>query len=530
MRLKFLSLTLCCAVLTISAQDIYKVEQLSSSDLTGTARFVGMGGAMNALGADMSTMGSNPAAIGLYRKNDVALTAALNGQPNGQDFFDRGKLHMSFDQMGMVYAMRLRGSAWKFVNFGINYQKRRNLKNFLGIDLFSTGGLSQSWQMMDLAYTDHWLDLSGREDCNSTTPLTILGYDTQMIEPVRGADGSIEEYIPSDAETYSYRRAQWGGTHQFDFNLSFNWNDQVYFGATFGAYDVSHHSAMLYNEEIRTGEIGDLGQHVIAPNPYQLVNQEELTGSGFDFKMGLILRPIEESPFRIGLSFSTPTWFDLTQNAYAKMTSPYECTQDGHTYPTTTNDTEINDYDYRIRTPWRLQVSMATTVGTSLALDAEYEYSDLGTAAISYPDGSYLSGHKDQALTDEAKHFLQPTHTFRAGAELRAAGGVYLRLGYNYVSRPMKRDAYLNLFTASDSYWYNTNTDYVNLSDINRVTAGLGLRGKHWYADLSYQYQKQLAEVSPFHVPEAGSEINRLEPAKFNLNRQSAALTVGYKF
>ena len=52
---------------TLQAQDIYKVETFSGSDLNGTARFVGMGGAMNALGADLSTMGSNPAGIGMFR-------------------------------------------------------------------------------------------------------------------------------------------------------------------------------------------------------------------------------------------------------------------------------------------------------------------------------------------------------------------------------------------------------------------------------------------------------------------------------
>ena len=73
------ALTLCGG---LHAQDIYKVESLSGSDLNGTARFVGMGGAMSALGADISTMGSNPAAIGMFRRSDVAFTASATIQPN----------------------------------------------------------------------------------------------------------------------------------------------------------------------------------------------------------------------------------------------------------------------------------------------------------------------------------------------------------------------------------------------------------------------------------------------------------------
>ena len=60
------------------AQDIYQVGELSTTDLNGTARYVGMGGAMGALGGDLSVMSSSPAAIGLYRRNDLAVTASLS--------------------------------------------------------------------------------------------------------------------------------------------------------------------------------------------------------------------------------------------------------------------------------------------------------------------------------------------------------------------------------------------------------------------------------------------------------------------
>lgn len=57
--------------------DTYIGAQLSNEDLNGTARYVGMGGAMEALGADISTIGSNPAGIGLFRKSQVSDRLAL---------------------------------------------------------------------------------------------------------------------------------------------------------------------------------------------------------------------------------------------------------------------------------------------------------------------------------------------------------------------------------------------------------------------------------------------------------------------
>lgn len=54
------------AMATASAQNAYDAEKLLGNDLNGTARFVGMGGAMGALGGDISVMSSNPAGIGIF--------------------------------------------------------------------------------------------------------------------------------------------------------------------------------------------------------------------------------------------------------------------------------------------------------------------------------------------------------------------------------------------------------------------------------------------------------------------------------
>ena len=53
------------ATLTVSAQETYENARLMETDLNGTARYVAMGGAMDALGADISTISTNPAGIGL---------------------------------------------------------------------------------------------------------------------------------------------------------------------------------------------------------------------------------------------------------------------------------------------------------------------------------------------------------------------------------------------------------------------------------------------------------------------------------
>ena len=51
----------------VSAQTVYDAANIANKDLNGTARFVSMGGAMGALGGDISTIATNPAGIGIYR-------------------------------------------------------------------------------------------------------------------------------------------------------------------------------------------------------------------------------------------------------------------------------------------------------------------------------------------------------------------------------------------------------------------------------------------------------------------------------
>lgn len=529
---KYLTLALLGLIsVPMSAQDIYKIENFAGEDLNGTARFVGMGGSMGSLGADISTMGTNPAGVGLYRRSDVAMSAGFSSQPNARDFANRGKTQASFDQAGFVYAMRLSSDDnLKFINMGFNYHKRRNMKGFVGVDNFMTGGLSQTMQMLDLTYvTNGYLDLSKNDDRALTTPLTLLGYDTQLLEKQVDENGKVTGYLPVNSQSYNYARASWGGVQQYDFNLSLNWNDQIYAGFTFGLYNVDIHNRTDYVEMIIDPD--NAGQL----HEYYTSNMEALTGTGYDVKLGVILRPIEESPFRIGVAVHTPIFYDLTSSQYLYADSPYNQFDENGDFVANHSEKsmDLGDNDYKIRTPWKFNLSMATTVGNFLALNAEYEYRDFAASQVRYPnyDGYWSRSDKDEALSNEAKKYLKSVSTIKLGAELRAADNLFIRAGYNYETAPMSKDAFLNLFTQSPSYYYSANTDYLNLSAINRFTCGLGYRGKHAYFDIAYQYQKQSGDFYAFHLPtETSNTVNRLAASKVDLNRHQMLFTLGYKF
>lgn len=516
MKLKYIFIT--AALLNMfcaSAQDIYTMESVTSEDLNGTARFIGMGGAMSALGADISTMGTNPAGIGLYRSADVATSLSLNALAEGQKFDEHGKTRMSYDQAGIVYPIKMGNGSMRFFNVGFNYHKRKNFKSLIGADQLLANGASQTWEMADVS--SYW------GGTNKGTPLSNAGYQTCLYEKSGEEDDSeYEQYNVYNGVNNSYRKWVTGGIQQYDFNMSTNISDRYYFGITFGVYNVDVDSYSGYMENLALNDGTSVGE-------YHLTNARSLSGNGIDFKFGTIIYPIEGSSFRVGLSFSTPVWYSLTANCTSQINS----TIGGKKYDIRT---EVGDHDFNIRTPWKFNISAGGTIGNFLALDAEYEYSDYSSASLSYDDGydewSWGGNQtKDRELNREASKYLKGVSTVRLGAEAKLDYGLSLRLGYNYVSTPIKSNALQNQFINSASIDYNTSTNYVNLGDINRYTVGLGYKAKHFYTDFAWQYQQQSGDFYAFTTQRGNpSETNEAPCTKLKLDRSQFLLTLGYKF
>ena len=101
-------LMICSALLAFPAmaQDTYENARLLGNDLNGTARYVGMGGAMEALGADLSTIRTNANAK-----------------------LDHSATKLSFDQIGFYRTMRTGQTS--YVNFAFNFSKGTNFNYFL---------------------------------------------------------------------------------------------------------------------------------------------------------------------------------------------------------------------------------------------------------------------------------------------------------------------------------------------------------------------------------------------------------------
>lgn len=552
------TLGLLAAAVPMSAQTVYDAAKITNKDLNGTARFVGMGGAMGALGGDISTIGTNPAGIGIYRSNDAMVSFGLSAYGTESNYMgykmNSDKTRASFDNVGFVLSSKIgNATALRYVNFGFNYHKAKSFyKN-----------MSMSGNLGDYTQTDYMAaQAGGIRDWSGdiyTDPevgwLSALGYDSYLITDLIAHDGqgSVPSgYVPyivngtqvknldgnlvyRTPEEYggmfwggngNFRSEERGGIDQYDFNISFNINDRVYLGMTIGAYAIDYSKYTFYDEDYGNGQ------------GYNLQSWNKIHGSGFDVKFGAIVRPFEYSPLRVGLAIHTPTYYNLDYKTNARLESDVlndlDITNESGIGSGVIGQYNVDTYDimkgdmvrqFRLQTPWTYNVSLGYTIGTALALGAEYEYQDYSSMKFKDQEGYSETFEYENSTTP----MMKGVSTIRLGAEYKVIPQFALRAGYNYTSAIFNNDAYKDLPYNS----IQTDTDFANTKALSNYTLGIGYRGSMFYADLAYKFSSYKEDFHPFinaYMDGDQLVIGSPEATKVKNTRSQVLLTLGLRF
>lgn len=534
---------LCLTLVPVTAQTVYDAAKIADKDLNGTARFVGMGGAMSALGGDISTIGTNPAGIGIYRSHDVMTSFSLSSFGTDANYMGNNlstsKMKGSYDNLGFVLSTKIGNkTTLRYVNFGFNYHKSNSFYGNMemGGDL---GNQSQSYYMAQQAagieswgnspYTDvniGWLSVLGYDGwliTDITTDKTGTPYLDEDGNQINDVNGNPLYRTPGvyyglyDNGNASYRSEQRGGIEQYDFNISFNIKDRVYLGLTLGTYSVDYNKYTTYGESYENGEY------------YSLTSNNQIVGAGFDVKVGAIIRPFEYSPLRVGLAVHTPTFYSLDYKTRAYVESSLYDPVTGKNEAASVATENIVDGDmireFRLQTPWLYNVSLGYTIGNSWALGAEYEYQDY--SSMEFRD---LQGFSDSfEFENSTTAMLKGVHTFRAGLEYKVIPQFAIRAGYNYRSALFNKDAFKDLPINS----IQTDTDFSNTQALNNYTVGIGYRGSMFYADLAYKFTSCKSDFYPFvnmNQTDNVLEITSPEATKVTDSRSQVLLTLGVRF
>ena len=512
----FFALLASMTALTATAQETYQDTKLIGNDLNGTARYVGMGGAMEALGADISTMTSNPAGTGFFSRTQVSVTGGLVWQNGVESNSVSGghKTNASFDQIGIVAPLKINGKPC--INVGFNYHKSRNFDQILT----ASGALSMASQnkLSAIKY-----DKVGEWGWNAI--------DANYKKILEKTDDQGKKYMDYyNGQAFDFGQYQHGYIGVYDFNISGAVSNNFYLGVTAGLHDVNYRSSSSYFEQLEQNTNGASAERL------------KIDGTGVDVKVGAIFLPVDGSPFRVGLYINSPVFYDLKLrgDAGSGFVQYSGNLSDNNSSAYIRNSC---NYEYKIYTPWKFGVSLGHTVGSYLALGATYEYSDYGSIDNRVIDGTYYdpwygdaydTSSSDDVMNAHTERTLKGVHTLKLGAEFKPLPTLALRAGYNWVSAVFDENGFRDGSLESPGSGYATSTDYTNWKATNRFTLGLGFQAsKKINLDLAYQYSHTNGDFYPFmsYYGDTNPDNNCIVRAtKVSHDRNQVMATLSYRF
>lgn len=396
-------------------QYAYDALRFSFPYYTGTARFVGMGGAMGALGSDISCIGANPAGLGFIRNTEFSVSPALFFNYTESDFegvkYSEDKFVFNFGNIGAVYSRRYnkdKTTGIQFLNVGLAYQRTNNFNNniyFTGTD--TTFSLAQRFTDAAQGFTPNVL----------TSDFERLAVNTLLIDTI-GNNSTYENrgLLPSDRKDFSRQNLNGGSTGDILLSGALNFSNKLFVGVTFGISFLSFRRENNYVE---------MDAYNLNPSFNQLSFKEvaDVSGFGINVKAGIIYKPIDW--FRVGFSFHSPTWFGISEDSYAELTTAFSTGQ----YVSRSN---IQPFDYNLTSPWKLQGSLGFLIVKKLAIGVEYEFADYTSINLRPSSNQFVieNNYIDTAFS--------ASHVIRLGAELKL-DPFKIRAGYNFQSDPFKK-------------------------------------------------------------------------------------------
>lgn len=528
------------------AQTAPDAFQLSRSDLRGTARYMSMGGAFTALGGDLSTLNNNPAGIGLYRKSEVGITMDIDMQgassQTSTQKTDVSQTKVYLNNIGYIGALRLTNETVPYFQWGASYGRVASFdRAYRGVN----GAMNTSLSNYIAGYTSKkgWTgsELTGTTDnyFSYQAPwLSMLAYNSYIMNAPSGSTGYSGMWQNGTTGTSTFDVVEKGYVDEYSINFGGNILNNVYFGIGFGVTDIEYSQSTYYTEDMSNARIPNQRPATSYDNPDDVVDNlvvdgvtngdggfgldsyKRITGTGFNFKAGVIVKPINE--LRIGLAIHTPTYYSLRQVSngtvdygYGYTSGPAKASYSG----------TPNDYvDFKLQTPWRLQAGIATVIGSKAIVSVDYEYRPYQSMTLSDQDGDNYN-----YLNSDIKTYYQTANIVRAGAEYRASNHFSLRIGGGFESCPTKTDVKNGLEAVYTSNPDDTgvNPSY-SLSNTTRyITAGIGYHSGGFYLDAAYVNKHN---ESTFHAFTPNQFTPTPDAAKTTFNSNNIVLSFGYKF
>ena len=410
------TLTIVVAILiqmSAFAQGVDDANLFSQTYYQGTAKALGMGNAMGAVGGDMTAVCINPAGMGIYRSRELTMSCNFLDNYSNSTYYgdkkDGNIFRFSIPNLGFVFAKeRSNYKALRYTQFGFGLTRTNDFNmrtNALGINPSSS-------------MVDNYLvrmDGYSEDELQDAFPYDIYpAYKTKLIalygppeEPYYGSpvpQGNIWQGQECDFK---------GRSESWTFAGSANFFDKLFIGISVDLAHTKRFGTKVFSESRVEGTETDF-------NRWSFTEDLSSTGWGGNAKVGFIYHATPW--FRFGAAFHSPTLYAFSEKWQ------------------TTTETEINwvtnkslspesNYEYTFIKPLKCVGSLAFVVGQQGMISLDVEYLNYGAARFRASDFDY------SPTNESIKENLGHTANFRLGTEWYL-GGTYLRFGTAYYGSP----------------------------------------------------------------------------------------------
>lgn len=480
--------------LGIHAQAQYAGDALrfAQTQPGSSARFKAIGNAHTAIGGDLSSLGGNPAGLGLFTRSELSSTLEFNNYNSQATFLNKNSIgnqdRLNVNQAGAVIhipAYRPKGfdlkSGWISFDFGIGYNRNADYGN----NLVFTGTNPNN------SISDYFAELATKNYDNPSSlaagSIERMAYDDYLI----GYDALGDYYFPetdiNSVQTKSEKRL--GGQSQLNMAIAANYSNKFYVGLNLGFVSLKYMSESQFSES---------GYNVTENSDYETsyVQQQDTRGKGFNAKLGFIYKP--NQVIRLGASFETPTWYRIDDSYTEVLNTTHEAAGLENV-----NTPENYMFTYRLRTPMKLSAGLGVFLGQYGFISADVDmvdYANMNFAGL-LPSDLNVINENNEAV----QNLYKKAYNYRLGAEFKF-DKLMLRGGYGIQGNP-----------------YRDLADADNKTQI--YSAGLGYRVRNYYLDLSYQQVNFNTEMKPY-ILDNGSEPQAI----INTKRNNVFVTVGMRF
>lgn len=448
----------------LSAQNEEDILRYSFQKLHGTPRSLGMAGAMGIVGADLSSINTNPAGLGLYRKNSYLIGFGYglwNTKANyigSEVSSSRSNINIpnigaSFTRLNMDKGKQVtKGLASYTFAFSLN---RRNDFN----QTINFQGDNASSSILDY-FAQRAGTIPNSELSSDVSSLEGMAWNAYLINPDT-ISGGYYANLPDSITMRQRSHIKHSGRQQ-DINASigFNFSHRLYVGATISMNTIRYEQVSQWQEENTN----------VFSNTRSMTYENRFTtnGNGFSFNIGAILRLTDN--IRAGLNYQSGTRYLLSDVYSSSMSSKNFYGAEEYSFAASPAS-----FNYTLNTPSKLGGGISFIIEKAGLISVELEN-------VNYKTGRLNSAFYDfKAENRTAENNFNDAYNLKMGAEV-LVGAIRLRGGFAHFGSPLSRDVDRGINLAYNCY-----------------TAGIGYRNNAgFFADFAAVFEKGKSFYTPY--------------------------------